>query len=305
MDGKETVFKQFHLARQQELWEEMLQAKKQERKAICYNFQLKREKTGRRYLIVSVTLLLENKYCNESLEKGCVSIDLNYDHVAVSELDEKGNRLGGIVIRFSPELKTKGQISEEIGRVMAKVGRYCAERKKPLIMEDLDTTLAKHGMKYGGKKKNRHASLFAYRKMTTCLENQSYKQSFGIYKINPAYTSQMGKFLYLRPLGLSIHEAASYTIGLKGMGIREKLLPDERLLVLLPEKTKEKLKNGTDVVSIIPAWKHLTKAFRGVSPHSFYRELPYEVLEERKKGTLKSIASEMKKWTQNNRYEYA
>ena len=27
-------------------------------------------------------------------------------------------------------------------------------------------------------------------------------------------------------------------------------------------------------------------------------------LEERKKGTLKSIASEMKKWTQNNRYEY-
>ena len=147
MDGKETVFKQFHLARQQELWEEMLQAKKQERKAICYNFQLKREKTGRRYLIVSVTLLLENKYCNESFEKGCVSIDLNYDHVAVSELDEKGNRLGGTVIRFSPELKTKGQISEEIGRMMAKVGRYCAERKKPLIMEDLETTLAKHGMK--------------------------------------------------------------------------------------------------------------------------------------------------------------
>ncbi|MFA4035044.1 hypothetical protein ACEG19_14395, partial [Blautia stercoris] len=86
MDGKETVFKQFHLARQQKIWEEMLQAKKQERKAICYNFQLKREKTGRRYLIVSVTLLLENKYCNESFEKGCVSIDLNYDHVAVSEL---------------------------------------------------------------------------------------------------------------------------------------------------------------------------------------------------------------------------
>ena len=57
--------------------------------------------------------------------------------------------------------------------------------------------------------------------------------------MNPAYTSQMGKFLYLRPFGLSIHEAASYAIGLKGMGIREKLLPDERLLALLPEKAKE------------------------------------------------------------------
>ena len=68
------------------------------------------------------------------MEKGCVSIDLNYDHVAVSELDEKGNRLSGTVIRFSSEFKAKGQISEEIGGVMAKVRRYCAERKKPLIM---------------------------------------------------------------------------------------------------------------------------------------------------------------------------
>ncbi len=87
--------------------------KNRNEKAICYNFQLKREKTGRRYLIVSVTLLLENKDCNESFEKGCVSIDLNYDHVAVSELDEKGNRLGGTVIRFSPELKTKGRFQKK------------------------------------------------------------------------------------------------------------------------------------------------------------------------------------------------
>ena len=53
------------------------------------------------------------------------------------------------------------------------------------------------------------------------------------------------------------------------------------------QKRQKKTKNGTDIVSIIPAWKQLTKAFRGVSPHSFYRELPYEVLEERKKRNFK------------------
>ena len=31
-------------------------------------------------------------------------------------------------------------------------------------------------------------------------------------------------------------------LGLKGMEIREKLLPDERLVALLPEKTKRKTK---------------------------------------------------------------
>ena len=61
--------------------------------------------------------------------------------------------------------------------------------------------------------------VFAYRKMESCIENQSYRRSFGIIKINPAYTSQIGKILYMRKLGISIHEAASYVIGLKGMGL--------------------------------------------------------------------------------------
>ena len=60
---------------------------------------------------------------------------------------------------------------------MSRVGKYCEDRKKPLIMEDIDTTISKHGMKYGSKKGNRHASVFAYRKMESCIENQSYRRN--------------------------------------------------------------------------------------------------------------------------------
>ena len=219
MDGKETIFLDFQLARDNNLWIDALNVKAEDRKPVCYNFQLKCDENGRLYFIPSITIVLENVYCNESLEDGCVSIDLNYDHVALTDIDKYGNRISGEVLRFNPENKTSGQISDEIGRIMSKVGKYCEDRKKPLVMEDIDTTISKHGMRYGSKKGNRHASVFAYKKMESCIENQSYRRSFGIIKINPAYTSQIGKILYMRKLGISIHEAASYVIGLKGMGL--------------------------------------------------------------------------------------
>lgn len=296
MDGKETVFKDFHPARYQDIFSDMLAAGPADRKPVCYNFQICKDNKGRKYLIVSVTLSLENRYCNESLEDGCIAIDLNYDHVALSDIDKDGNRIGGTIFHFDPEAKTNGQLSEDIGRMMAKVGRYCADHKKPLIMEDLDTTLSKNGLRYGLAARNRHASIFAYRKMTSSIENQSYKQSFGIIKINPAYTSQMGKFLFMRKFGLSIHASASYAIGLKGMGFTELLKPDPRLVALLPKATKEKTIAATEIKDIIPAWKKLMDTFRGIRSHNFFRPLPYQVLKDKKRSSLRSIASEMKSW---------
>lgn len=302
MDGKETILKNFHLSRYHDIWAGMLNEKLPNRRPVCYNFKICRDPDGRAYFLVSVTIILENRYCNDTFLNGCVSIDLNYDHVAVSNLDKDGNRLGGKVFRFDLEGKTAGQISETIGQVMLKVGEYCTKQKKPLVMEDIDTTISKHGMKYGNRTRNLHASMFAYRKMTTSLENQSYKQNFGILKINPAYTSQMGKFLYMRKMGISIHEAASYTIGLKGMEKIDRLMPDARLVSLLPENVRNELQGKHDIISLCHAWRRITDAFKGVPTHSFYRELPFDALNGKKRGTLRTISSEMKSWTEKEYY---
>ncbi|MGN0510701.1 MAG: hypothetical protein ACI4GE_04055 [Lachnospiraceae bacterium] len=299
MDGREAVFLDFKLARYNDEWNNMLKAPKSERKAICYNFSIRKDANGRKYMIVSVTLELENSRCNEFFGNGCVSMDINYDHVAISEIDRCGNRVGGETFWFDPQLKTSGQISEEIGRIMAKVGRYCTDKKKPLIMEDIDTTISKSGLRYGNSKRNAHAFLFAYHKMTACIENQSYKQGFGIRKINPAYTSQIGKFLYMRKFGISIHEAASYTVGLKGMEFVDKLMPDKRLIELLPAKIKASVMNDPDIFSVMNAWKKIAAAFHGIPAHCFFRELPYDALDQdahkmKKHKTLKMLADEMK-----------
>lgn len=302
MDGSQAVLLDFKLARCNELWLDMLKMGTSGRKPVCYNFQVKTDKNGRKYLIVSVTLVLENKHYNESMENGCVSIDLNYDHVAITDIDKNGNRVSGEVLRFNPENKTGGQISDEIGRIMSKVGKFCSDRKKPLIMEDIDTTISKHGMKYGNAKGNQHASVFAYKKMTACLENQSYERDFGIIKINPAYTSQIGKILYMRKLGISIHEAASYVIGLKGMGIWNLMVPDTEMTDRLTPALKDKVLNGDDIQSLMDVWRYISNKLKGVFTHSFYRKIPYQYKKweeltktgrPRKPKSLSAIANEM------------
>lgn len=304
MDGEEAVLYGFFLAQHQEEWAGILHAAPRSRKPVCYNIQLKRDRKGRQYLIPSATLSLENRYCNSSLEDGCVSIDLNYDHVALADIDKDGNYLSGKILRFDPEDKTSGQLSDEIGRLMSEVGKFCEDRKKPLIMEDIDTVISRGGMRYGNAKGNRHASIFAYRKMTSCLENQAYKRSFGLLKIDPAYTSQMGKFLYMRKMGISIHAAASYAIGLKGMGLRERLLPDKEMTDRLSPSIQDKVRNGKDIPSLMAGWKEITGKFRGVFTHSFYRKIPYAHEQEqtktgkpKKPKSLTAIAREMKGWT--------
>lgn len=121
MDGKETIFLDFQLARDNNLWIDALNVKAEDRKPVCYNFQLKCDENGRLYFIPSITIVLENVYCNESLEDGCVSIDLNYDHVALTDIDKYGNRISGEVLRFNPENKTSGQISVRLGVLCQKL----------------------------------------------------------------------------------------------------------------------------------------------------------------------------------------
>ena len=296
-DSTETVFKNFQLARFQDEFLNYFKVSRESRKPLCYNFNLKKDNQGRVYVIVSVTMELENEYVNYSTETGCVAIDLNYDHVALADIDEEGNLLESKVIHFDIVNKSSGAVTDTIGRVMSEVGAYVESKNKVLIMEKIDTSKSKHGMRYGNSIRNQRAGVFAYSKMTGCLYNQAYKRGFNIIQINPAYTSQMGKFLYMKQYGLSIHQAAAYCIGLKGLNQIDRLKPDSRLLGLLPDSLLGKLKSPLDMYSLCTIWRHISTAFSKVPKHSFYRGIPYEVLTTRKRPSLRTLSNEMCSWT--------
>ena len=108
--------------------------------------------------------------------------------------------------------------------------------------------------------------------MYGAVKNNQFGQT-----LHPAYTSQMGKFLFMRRYGMSIHQAAAYTIGLVGMGLYDKLAPDLRMLNLL--KTKEGIVPEFSQETYKTIWARITKTFSGIQKHFFYRRIPYEVLE--------------------------
>ena len=172
------------------------------------------------------------------------------------------------------------------------VFHWCAEKDKRLIVEDIDLTIKLASRKYGNRKRNHHMTLFSYQRIASSIENQSLRREIAFCKIDPAYTSQMGKFLFMRRYGMSVHQAAAYTIGLVGLGLYDKLVPDLRMLSLL--KTKEGIVPELSQETYKSIWARITKAFSGIQKHFFYRRIPYEVLEERTRPSLKTLAAEMK-----------
>lgn len=285
MNGRKCVFKDFQLVRYQDVFLSKFDVSPKERESICYNFKIEKDEYGRTYIIPSVTMSLPVEGQNCGFSNGCVSVDLNVDHVAVSNIDARGYRLESFTVPFDLKGKTSGQISDILGRKMSIIGAYCEKVKKCLVIEDLDTTGSKSRLQYGSKLRNRKISSFAYKKMTESIRAQGYKRNFAVYKVPPEYTSQIGKLRYMRQMGLSIHEAASYVIGLVGMGKTELLSLPPELEELLPESAPQDLKKR---------WAMVSRAFKNIRTHAFYqRVIPADWSGRKKKG-LKNYAAILK-----------
>lgn len=290
IDGTVTTFKNFTLPYYMDEFAQKFPMPAAEREAVCYNFTLHRDKKDRLYIIVSVTMKLQT-YENTFYGNGAIGLDINWDHFALSEVNEKGDLLDSKIIRFNLLKKSTGQNTNILGRAVKEVFDWCTEKNKRLVVEDIDLTIKLASRKYGSRTGNHHMTLFAYRRILLSIENQSLKRQIAFRKINPAYTSQMGKFLFMRKYGISVHAAASYTIALVGLGLYDMLAPDEQMLALIKDA------NGNDVPftaeTCISIWKKISIAFAKVKKHNFYREVPYDVLTTKKRPSLKSLAAEM------------
>ena len=55
---------------------------------------------------------------------GAIGIDINYDHIAMTETDQSGNLLCHKVFHYDMKGKTSGQIKHQISEVIEKVFQY-------------------------------------------------------------------------------------------------------------------------------------------------------------------------------------
>ena len=203
----------------------------------------------------------ENPHINHCYDTGCVAFDMNYDHLAVADVGAKGQLLKHWVVHFKVSGRTSGQRTNALSEALEQVFQYAASVKKPIAMEDIDKL--DKCLLYGNKKANRKVSEFAYAKMTQLAEYKGKKYKLEVRKVNPAYTSQIGKLKFMRQLGLSIHEAAAYAIGRRAMDIEDQV--PNSLVHLIPEKTRKK--------HYWSHWAYLYRATKNIPTNTFYRKV--------------------------------
>ena len=107
---------------------------------------------------------------------------------------------------------------------MNKVVDYDLSRKKDIVYEDLDFTEKRNNLKDNyNKDYARMLSSFAYSKMLSQLMGRAYREGVTLHKVDPAYTSLIGKIKYQVKYGISGHQAASYVIARKIYKLKENI----------------------------------------------------------------------------------
>lgn len=131
-------------------------------------------------------------------------------------------------------------------------------------MEDISLQKKKASLAYGMKTANRKTSEFAYQMMTSLLYGKALQRSVGIIKVNPAYTSQIGKMKYMKHMRSTVHLAASYVIGRRGMGFSEKV----------PAYLKELIPDNKKYSHHWKKYAHLMTALKNFKVKFFLTEVP-------------------------------
>jgi len=188
-------------------------------KAVAYAIEDKGE-----YFIIKAIIDIEEKKYTFKKENGVVGIDINKDHIALCEIDRQGNILKFKNIPMPVQNKTTNQRKHIIANTVKQICDACMKAEKDLVIESLDFTYKKENkMMYANKRSNQTLSEFTYKKITIALRSRCQKDAIAIKKVDPSYTSQIGKDKYTKMKGCNTHMAASYVIARRGMGLNEKV----------------------------------------------------------------------------------
>ncbi len=158
---------------------------------------------------------------------GVVSVDLNEDHLAVTDLDRSGNPLASFRVLCATRGKTHHQAIAIVGNAVAQVVTYACLRHTTLVAETLDFEAKKAAVEQRGARYARMVSAFAYATFHTILQARCYDAGIALRRVNPAYTSVIGAHKFADRYGLSRHHAAALAIGRRGMHLAER--PNRRM----------------------------------------------------------------------------
>ena len=149
--------------------------------AISYRF--KRDQKGWR---VFVTTEMMDVAVVTDRGRGAIGVDLNADHLAVSETDASGNYLHAFSVPLVTYGKRRHQAEALIADAVAEVVAYARGVGKPIVIEKLDFREKKAALEGESRKYSRMLSSFSYGKIKAYFLSRGYREGVEVHQVNPA-----------------------------------------------------------------------------------------------------------------------
>ena len=210
--------------------------------AISYRF--KRDARGWR-VFATTRMVKASVVTDRSL--GAIGVDLNADHLAVTETARSGNFINTFSVPLVTYGKSAHQAEALIGDAVTRVVEYARQARKPLVIERLDFQRKKAALEGESRGRSRMLSSFGYGRMKAYLLSRGYRQGVEVYQVNPAYSSVIGRVKFMERYGLSVHQAAALALARRLLGCREGI----------PRRRTAPLNNGGHVTFSVPVRKRV------------------------------------------------
>lgn len=181
-------------------------------KSISYRF-MKKDKNW--YIIATVEV--DEPSVKTSILGGAIGIDLNAGFLSVCEVDRFGNYLNTYDIKVNMYNRTSEQVKASISDAVKNIIDYALKTGKSISIEDLDFSKKKAVLTECGAKYSRMLSGLTYSTFKSMLESRAKRFGVEIIKVNPAFTSLIGHFKFMKKYGISSHSSASMVIARRGL----------------------------------------------------------------------------------------
>lgn len=155
-------------------------------------------------------------------ELGAVGVDINADHLAVSETDRFGNLIDTRRIDLVTYGKTTDQAKALIGDATVQIAAQACAAGKPVVMEALNFQKKKAELEAVKSRQARLLSSFSCNKIASSVKAAAFRAGVEVIEVNPAYTSVIGAVNFAQVKGISVHQGAAYAIARRGLGLSER-----------------------------------------------------------------------------------
>ena len=158
------------------------------------------------------------------IRHGAVAVDVNAGHLAVTLVDYWGNPVSRLTLDFPDSGTDEGRAAVIIGDAVRALCLLARSRGYGIACEDLEFSKKKAGLREYGAAHARRLSGWAYAKFFQVLAARCKRDGIDLAKVDPAFTSVIGRTKYARGRAMSTHHAAALVIGRAAQGYGERLV---------------------------------------------------------------------------------